>query len=456
MTSGLAVDSLSTLQWQALIDHMQCGVVVYDAEDRLLVCNRDFLRLYAPIADLILPGRTFEETLRLAVERGLVPEAAGREEAFVAARLHEHRHPAGPIVRQMRDGRWRRITETRLPDGGLLAFSIDITELVRQNEALDAAGKAIEAASTRLRDAIEALPEGFALYDADDRLVAFNQRYSDLYAVTGEAIAIGARFEDLLRAGLARGQYPQAQGREEDWIVERLANHRNPQGPHMQELPGNRWLRIDERRTRDGGIAGVRTEVTELVRREQELTELNVRLDEANLRLELMSDTDGLTAVPNRRHFDRRLGEEWSRLVRHGGMALTLLLVDVDHFKRFNDHHGHLAGDECLAAVARALVQSARRPTDLLARYGGEEFALLLPHTDITGARVQAQRCLDAVARAAIPHGDSPTAAHVTISIGVAVATGGEPNAQQTLIERADRALYAAKSAGRARAEFAL
>ena len=223
----------------------------------------------------------------------------------------------------------------------------------------------------------------------------------------------------------------------------------------MQELPDNRWLRIDERRTRDGGIAGVRTDVTELVRREQALTELNARLDEANLRLELMSDTDGLTAVPNRRHFDRRLAEEWSRLARHGGMALTLLLVDVDHFKRYNDRHGHLAGDETLAAVARALVHSARRPTDLVARYGGEEFAVLLPHTDITGARVQAQRCLDAVARAAIPHGDSPTAPQVTISIGVAVATSGAPDGQQSLIERADAALYSAKAAGRARAEFA-
>lgn len=455
MTTGLPVDALSTLQWQALIDHMACGVVVFDADDRLMVCNRDFLRLYGPIADCLLPGRTFEETLRLAVERRLVPEAAGREEAFIAERLQAHRHPAGPIVRQMGDGRWRRITETRLPDGGLLAFSIDITELVQRNEALDAAGKAIEAAASRLRDAIEALPEGFALFDADDRLVAFNERYRELYAVTGDSIVPGARFEDLLRAGLARGQYPQAEGREEDWIAERMARHRDPQGPQVQELPGNRWLRIDERRTRDGGIAGVRTEVTELVRREQELTELNARLDEANLRLELMSDTDGLTAVPNRRHFDRRLAEEWSRLARHGGMPLTLLLVDVDHFKLYNDHHGHLAGDECLTAVARALVQSARRPSDLVARYGGEEFALLLPHTDLAGARVQAQRCLDAVARAALPHGASPTSAQVTISIGVAVATGGEPRAQQTLIERADAALYAAKGAGRARAEFA-
>jgi len=358
----------------------------------------------------------------------------------------------------MADGSWRRITESRLPDGGILAFSIDITEQVHKSEDLDDALRALEAASTRLRDAIEALPEGFALYDPDDRLVACNEHYREIYPAKAEAITLGARFEDLLRIGIARGQYPQAEGREEAWIAERLHRHRNPGPPLIQELPGDRWLRIDERRTRDGGVAGVRTDVTEMVRRERALTELNARLDEANLRLELLSDTDGLTALANRRHFDRRLAEEWSRLARHGGKPLTLMLLDVDHFKLYNDHHGHLAGDDCLGRIARVLVGCARRPADLVARFGGEEFALLLPQTDAAGARVQVQRCLDAIESAAIPHGHSPTGAHVTLSIGVAVADAADvaaPKGQESLIHRADDALYQAKALGRRRAEFA-
>jgi diguanylate cyclase (GGDEF)-like protein len=450
-----AVDSISTLQWQAMIDHMACGIVVYDAQDQLVVCNRDFLQLYGPIADFLLPGCSFEDTLRRAVGAGLVPEAAGREEAFIAQRLAEHRNPGPPIVRRRPDGSWRRITETRLPDGGLLAFSIDITEQVAKSEALDVALQAVEAASARLRDAIEALPEGFALYDADDRLVAFNERYREQCALAPGVVTVGARFPDIVHDGLANGQYPQAEGREQAWLAERLDRHLNPGPPLLQELPGNRWLRIDERRTRDGGVAGVGTDVTDLIRREQELTELNARLDEANLRLELLSDTDGLTAVANRRHFDRRLTEEWSRLARHGGMPLTLMLIDVDHFKLYNDHHGHLAGDDCLGRIARVLVDCARRPADLVARYGGEEFALLLPHTDADGAQVQAQRLLEAMRRAAIPHGFSPTDLHVTLSIGVATAVHGEPRDQESLVQRADAALYRAKSLGRRRAEFA-
>jgi PAS domain-containing protein len=143
-----------------------------------------------------------------------------------------------------------------------------------------------EQARRRLEDAIEALPDGFALFDRDDRLLLCNERYRALYRESAPAIRPGAGFEDLLRYGLAHGQYPEAVGQEAAWLAERLRTHHEPGPPVLQELPGNRWLRIDERRTRDGGVAGVRADVTALVRREQTLERLNQELDESKSRLE--------------------------------------------------------------------------------------------------------------------------------------------------------------------------
>ena len=169
--------------------------------------------------------------------------------------------------------------------------------------------------------------------------------------------------------------------------------------------------------------------------------------------MEQISETDSLTGIANRRRFDRRLDEEWARLARHGG-TLALLLVDIDYFKPFNDLYGHQEGDRCLRQVATILAACARRPGDLVARYGGEEFAIVLPHTDEAAAQLLARRMTDAVDLARIPHRGSAAAAHVTLSIGVALAREADAGEAAGLIERADRALYRAKAAGRHRVEI--
>ncbi len=167
---------------------------------------------------------------------------------------------------------------------------------------------------------------------------------------------------------------------------------------------------------------------------------------------------DGLTGVRNRRYFDERLGEEWARSMRQK-TALSLLLIDVDFFKRFNDRHGHAAGDACLREVARALGESMRRPSDLLARYGGEEFACLLPETDAAGAEALARQLGERVRARALSHGDSEVSPWVTVSIGACTKPGdlselGDPaqaDPLHSLVRQADACLYAAKSAGRDR-----
>lgn len=182
---------------------------------------------------------------------------------------------------------------------------------------------------------------------------------------------------------------------------------------------------------------------------------LHSRLAAAHAELKRIASADPLTGVANRRTFDTALNKEWRRATRDHS-ALSLLLIDVDFFKLFNDTYGHVEGDTCLRAVAEALAGAVYRPGDLVARYGGEEFAVLLPQTSLTAAAKVGQRMCDTVAALALPHERSSAAPHVTISVGVASLQGLPdapvcPISTTNLVDLADRALYQAKSAGRAR-----
>ena len=157
---------------------------------------------------------------------------------------------------------------------------------------------------------------------------------------------------------------------------------------------------------------------------------------------------DGLTGVYNRRHFDERLAAEWGRAGRSGS-ALSVVLLDVDLFKRYNDRYGHQAGDDCLRRVATALKTGTRRPGDLVARYGGEEFVCLLPDTALPGAMVLAQQLGAAVHALQIEHGDSAVAPVVTVSLGVCTRPAGDAGSAAALLRQADAQLYRAKTLGR-------
>jgi diguanylate cyclase (GGDEF)-like protein len=159
---------------------------------------------------------------------------------------------------------------------------------------------------------------------------------------------------------------------------------------------------------------------------------------------------DGLTGVRNRRGFDEQLAAEWGRSVREGS-ALSVVLLDVDFFKRYNDHYGHQAGDACLRAVAACLRQAVKRPADLVARYGGEEFACLLPGTPLDGALAFARQLGAAVEALALEHAQSTVSPVVTVSLGVCATDGNQPGTADALLRAADAQLYAAKAAGRNR-----
>lgn len=164
--------------------------------------------------------------------------------------------------------------------------------------------------------------------------------------------------------------------------------------------------------------------------------------------LEVLASIDGLTEIPNRRYLDENLSREWRRSQRTG-TPLSVLLMDIDHFKRYNDCYGHRAGDDCLKRVAHALVAACERGSDFVARYGGEEFAAVLPNTNQQDAWQCANKLRDAVNALNIPHKASLNADHITISIGIATTEFGQVYAEQTLLEEADLGLYEAKDTGR-------
>jgi two-component system chemotaxis family response regulator WspR len=199
-----------------------------------------------------------------------------------------------------------------------------------------------------------------------------------------------------------------------------------------------RWLKRSERN------------LTELLEhRTAELLERTAQLEVANSALEVMATVDPVTGLANRRRFDVFFQQEWQRS-RRSQQPLSLLMIDIDHFKAFNDRYGHQRGDECIQAVAGVLRAAAHRPADLACRYGGEEFSVVLAETGATGAFSVAETIRRAVEALQIQNPDAPLGL-ITVSIGAGTRSGEEYGRAAELITACDRALYEAKNSGRNR-----
>ncbi|MEE2960542.1 MAG: diguanylate cyclase [Myxococcota bacterium] len=178
------------------------------------------------------------------------------------------------------------------------------------------------------------------------------------------------------------------------------------------------------------------------------VTLLNEELHQVNAQLSQQAKQDGLTGLANRFHFDQVLKKEWLRAQRDN-FPLSLLLLDLDYFKAYNDTYGHQAGDVCLTQTAQQIKQVARRPGDLAARYGGEEFVVILTDTDLNSAKLLATQINSDIFHLGIPHSNSRVAPYVTASVGCATIIPTNTDQPEELIERADQALYTAKTNGR-------
>lgn len=323
-------------------------------------------------------------------------------------------------------------TRPRQLDASQLQTLRDLAAIVMDELELRVQAKRSRQAEARLADAVEALSDGFVLYDADDRLVICNDKYKAIYAESADLIRNGASFAEMLRIGVERGQYPAAAGREEAWIAERLHAHFNPGDPIEQELPGNRWLRIEERRTREGGLVGFRVDITELKRTQQKLAE--------------QAWTDELTGLLNRRRFLEMAHSECRRVARSGG-RVGVLVMDIDHFKQINDQFGHAGGDAVLRQLAKTW-RATLREHDLIGRLGGEEFAVLVDLSDDRLLDSLADRIRNATSATPVTCGEHRI--RTTTSIGYAHATAATADIE-ALLAQADKALYEAKRAGRDR-----
>jgi diguanylate cyclase (GGDEF)-like protein len=184
-----------------------------------------------------------------------------------------------------------------------------------------------------------------------------------------------------------------------------------------------------------------------LVQMQRALVKMAAQLNDANQELQRLSMTDGLTGIANRRMFDVSLAREWRRCMRLN-KPLSVVMLDVDYFKKYNDRYGHQEGDDCLVAVAQEVARSAPRPGDLAARYGGEEFVMILADTDENGANWVAERIRQHVAGLNLPHKDSSDG-HVTVSCGISSVIPTQELAVEMLVKSADNALYLSKNQGR-------
>ena len=251
---------------EVTLENMGQGISMFDADLNLIVCNRKYLELLDLPPGHFNPGDTIEKLFRYKAERGEYGpgdvEEQVREHMELAKRFEPH-----AIERTRPDGTVLEIRGHPVPGGGFVSTHTDITERKRAEDA-------IRRAQVQLTEAIEAISEGFALYDVNDRLVICNSKYRQTYARPDVAIVPGTSFEEVARATAKSGLIADAQGRTEEWLAERLEMHRNPKGPYERQRSDGSWLNISERRTEEGGIVGVFTDITELKKRQAQLGEL--------------------------------------------------------------------------------------------------------------------------------------------------------------------------------------
>ncbi len=374
--------------------------------------------------------------------RDTLQDARFSEYAFVKGEPHVRAYAGAPLV--VGDG--IRLGSIAICDTQPRDFTeneiqslVDLSRVAVDELSLRRAKREAEVARKQLRAAIDAIPDGFMLFDENERLVLFNRRIKELYPPNATKLRVGASYEEMIRETVMLGWYPDAIGNEEEVIQRALAYHRDPKGVVEQPTANGGWLRVSNTRTATGETVAFRVDISELKQREQDLF--------------LLATRDALTGLLSRGSILKELELEIERSSRNGARS-SILIVDADHFKQINDMCGHLAGDEVLKELAHRM-GSVLREVDRIGRLGGEEFIVVLPDTGIEEAVKVAERLRQAVETLVIPAGEarhSSEPLRVTVSIGVAEWRSGE--SFECIYARADNCLYAAKAAGRNRIEY--
>ena len=256
------------------IEVMPAGFALWNRDDRLELCNARYRDIYRGVADLIVPGISFEELIRRSISPGQAALGDRDIEDWVAERLATHRAPSGSFVQRRDDGRWIDVEERLTTDGAIVGTYADVTEVTLALNRAEAAEEDARRDRARLVDAIDAIPDGFAFWDANDRLVLCNSHYREIYPLTTDLIVPGVHYEQLIRASAVRQGKSLADLDVMRWVTQHLARrhlarHSHPGlARHDQKLLDGRWILVDERPTSDGGVVAIRTDVTVARKRE--------------------------------------------------------------------------------------------------------------------------------------------------------------------------------------------
>jgi signal transduction histidine kinase/CheY-like chemotaxis protein len=312
------------------IDIIRDGFAVFDAENRLLLANRAWLHPFAEGA--IAPGMAYRDLLAAVAPLMLLDQEVEGWIAAMCDRIAGDDIP--PVELALQSGRWIRLEDRRARDGDRVSLAIDIT------------------AEMRLRAAVEAIPDGFVIFDNQDRLIMCNQRYRDLYALAQDVIRPGIRFEDLLRASLATGLHADALGREEAWITERLAEYRAASGTVEQRFTDGRWIRAQDHITPDGGRVGLRSDITPERAAQETLLAARAAAEAANraksaflanMSHEIRTPMNGVVGMAELLCGTELTEEQrlFAETIRSSGEALLTIINDVLDYSKIEA--GHLA-----------------------------------------------------------------------------------------------------------------
>lgn len=415
----------------AAIENLDELFVLWGPDDRLVACNQQFRDINARVIDSVQPGGLFEDHIRAAMAAGLYPAAEGWEEEWIQNRLAQHRDPGAPFEMLRQDGRWILLREQRLPDGSTATISTDIT-LRKQAE------QALADKHDILNTVLATIPDGVQVLDRTLDLVAWNDRLFDVLELDAAEILHaenpGQAFQDARAENISDSTKETRSGMATLEIMGRTsAPVQYDPIRYEQQLISGKWIECRGHPLPGGGSLAIYRDINESKHLFAQLEEL--------------ATTDALTGVPNRRSFLERATGEFSRAKRNRH-DMSILMIDVDHFKAINDRHGHAAGDQVLRHIAQAC-NGALRGSDILGRIGGEEFAALLPEADGATAGLVADRLRRAVVNIASETGATRTP--VSVSIGIATSQLCAESLE-TIMANADTALYQAKQDGRNRA----
>lgn len=340
-----------------------------------------------------------------------------------------------------------------IADARCLIITREITERIQDLDALRRSENKYRHLSSQLEAILDHIPGLIFYKDKKNNYIRVNKYVADAHKKEKTALE-GVSLYDLYPEEQAEAYY------QDDLAVIRGGSAKLNIEETWETAEGLRWVNtskipfVDE----DGelvGIIGISMDVTDRKRSEKIINDLIRRLELEKEQAQTNALTDGLTGIANRRHFDDTLQAEIARL-RRTKSPLSLIMLDIDFFKKFNDRYGHVAGDYCLKCVARAIKQSVGRGPDFVARYGGEEFAVVMPDTKNRGAQIVAERIRKAIEMLSISHDRAGNTSQVTVSLGVATVYPGRTEFDEQIVELADMALYRAKMGGRNRFEVAI